>query len=98
MIRPREVHSQAVSGHFPIYFGLGVYGHGTCLHSLFIVSSVNSQKNSHGNAPHDYVENMFKQMLEERAEHGSQILKVMKGLNKCWYTLENDHVLYKEIG
>ncbi len=33
IIRPREVHSEAVSGHFPIYLGLGVYGHGTCLHS-----------------------------------------------------------------
>jgi hypothetical protein len=28
MIRPREVNSEAVSGHFPIYLGLGVYGHG----------------------------------------------------------------------
>ena len=28
------MHSEAVSGHFPIYLRLGVYGHGTCLHSL----------------------------------------------------------------
>jgi hypothetical protein len=34
MIRPRgeKVHIEAVSKHFPIYLGLGVYGHGTCLH------------------------------------------------------------------
>ena len=34
MFCPREVDSEAVSGNFPIYLGLGVYGHGTCLHSL----------------------------------------------------------------
>ena len=34
MIRPVEVHSEALSGHFVIYLGLGVYGHGTRLHSL----------------------------------------------------------------
>ena len=34
IILPREVYSEAVSGHFPIYLGLGVYGHGPCLHSL----------------------------------------------------------------
>jgi hypothetical protein len=28
------VHSEPVSMHFVIYLGLGVYGHGTCLHSL----------------------------------------------------------------
>ena len=34
IIRPREAHSEAVSGHVSIYLGLGVYGHGMCLHSL----------------------------------------------------------------
>ena len=34
IIRPREVHSETGSEHFPIYLGLGAYGHGTCLHSL----------------------------------------------------------------
>ena len=31
---PREVHPEAVSGHFYIYLGLGIYGGGACLHSL----------------------------------------------------------------
>ncbi len=26
-----------VRGHFPIYPGLGVYGHGVCLHSLHLI-------------------------------------------------------------
>ena len=30
----REVNAEAVSGRFPTYLGLGVYGHGPCLHSL----------------------------------------------------------------
>jgi hypothetical protein len=34
MIRLREVHSEAVSGHLPIYLDLGVYGHGPWLRSL----------------------------------------------------------------
>ena len=34
IIRPREVHAEAVSELFPIYLGLGVYGRGSCLHSL----------------------------------------------------------------
>ena len=31
---PREMHSEAVSGHFIFYLGLGIYDHGMCLHSL----------------------------------------------------------------
>ena len=30
------MHSEAVLVHFPIYLGLGAYGHGMCLHSLQI--------------------------------------------------------------
>jgi hypothetical protein len=33
IIRPREVHSEAVSDYFSIYRGLGAYGYGTSLHS-----------------------------------------------------------------
>ena len=32
------MHSEAVSGHVSIYLVLGVYGQGTCLHSLHIVT------------------------------------------------------------
>ena len=39
IIGPREVHSEAVSGHFLIYVGLGVYGHGPCLQSTFQAQS-----------------------------------------------------------
>ena len=35
IIRRWEVHSEAVSEHFPIYLGLGVYGHGHGLASFF---------------------------------------------------------------
>ena len=33
-LSPREVHLEAVSGHFSIYLGLDIYGGGACLHSI----------------------------------------------------------------
>ena len=30
------MHPEAVSGHFYIYLGLGLYGHGVCLYSLHL--------------------------------------------------------------
>jgi len=33
-VQAREVHSEAVSAQCLIYLGLGVYGHGICLHAL----------------------------------------------------------------
>ena len=32
--RPREVHSEAVSDHFPICLGLSAYGHGNYVSAL----------------------------------------------------------------